>query len=112
MNRYALGKQETLARFCEEKDKQIEELKAHVERLSEPLQQAVEWCDDTTETVSLCLWDVRELLNETPAQSLNEIKAAAIDEAVKKYENKGACDGNYIYSDGLLDYAKQLRGEK
>lgn len=107
MNRYALGKQETLARFCEEKDKQIEELKAHVERLSEPLQQAVEWCDDTTETVSLCLWDVRELLNETPAQSLNEIKAQAIEEAIDNVD--WHCG---LSPEALLDYAKQLRGEK
>lgn len=79
--------------MCQKKDEELDQLRAHIERLRSVL-------DVKTSAVE-------EVLNETPAQSLNEIKAQAIEEAIDNVD--WHCG---LSPEALLDYAKQLRGEK
>lgn len=100
-----------------ESDLKTDRLKAHVDRLRDFISKGVQWCDDESETINLCSWDARELLNETPEQSLAEIKAAAIEEATEECQDiiwiedgEGNRHSAYMCeSEDLLDYAKQLR---
>lgn len=89
--------------------KQITELKAHVERLREVLTSGYMTSD--AQGGYHCAVDplVKHLaLNETPAQSLAEIKAGAVEEAVKRFAAPLAQDP-VIHECVLLFYAKQLR---
>ena len=90
----------------------IAELTAHVERLRDVFKYGyTATANETGETVwcvDIKIADKARL--ETPAQSLAEIKAAAIGEAVYKFRNAD-CD-TWNSPSFLMDYAKQLRGEK
>lgn len=78
---------------------EVVELQAHVERLRSVL-------DAGTSAVE-------EILNETPAQSLAEIKAAAIEEAVAYVECWFGDFDNPCERQQLLNRAQKLReGEK
>lgn len=76
----------------------IAELTAHVERLRSVL-------DVNTSAV-------QEVLNETPAQSLGMIKAQAIEEACNNVSGRWYDNEPRIMKKSLMNYAKQLRGEK
>ena len=119
-----------------DQDQQITELKAHVEDLKFILYGAkadkihvqglydeirrewiksrahVERLRGTLLTIKLneAVWrdGYEKALNETPAQSLNEIKAGAVEGAVKRFAATFDQDP-VIHESDLLFYAKQLR---
>lgn len=94
--------------------KQIEELQARVAELESGVK---EFCDnDAGYRAVMFQSDLEKLLNRTPTQSLNAIKAQALEELQKKmYENFTI--GHDIYQeyqhciDFVGDEAKQLREE-
>lgn len=47
-------------------------------------------------------------MSETPSEALAEIKAQAVEEAVKLYRCK-TIDGDVCYPEGLLDHAQSIR---
>lgn len=75
--------QKALNIVIDKQAKQIQELQAQVARL-------------------------QAILNEYSTQSLNEIKAGAIEEAADKCAHM-TLDGRICYQAGLHEYAKQLR---
>lgn len=88
------------------------ELQAQVERLREFIAKGVECLDDKAETIDLCLWGARELLNETPAQSLNAIKADAVEDFASEMGDELTCVQTYDDLECAVNqYANKLRGE-
>lgn len=93
----------------------IAELECHVEWLRETLKKTYFVHDDSGEAHT-CIdgQDIDEAFRETPAQSLGEIKAAAIEEALSVGETMLVDDGfeeqlTCIDISKVKDYARQLK---
>lgn len=106
-----------------------EELAAQVEHLRYQITKiALCYGNNTGNEPSLSVFhraldEAQESIDKTPHQCLLEIRAEAVDRAVRLYTHKLGCDeglnevgfdiirrfGEYIHPDGLRDYAQQLR---
>lgn len=78
-----------------------EQLKTRVARLEESFIGVIKIADRKTDAFD----KAKNVLNETPRQSLSEIKADAIDEAASHV-------GNGMWCKELAEYAEQLRNDK
>jgi len=106
MNDFTVNPTDKIKELEQERD----ELKAHVERLNEAFYDWDNFVDDKYEFVLV------DVFNATPAQSLKEIKADAIEDAIiyanNRIEEEGWAHGAMIEIKFLMEYVEQLRTGK
>ena len=91
----------------EEMDRENNELKARVNHLESAMKQDIHKTGDN--------FRLQSALDESPAQSLADIKADAINELIKEKSYNASIDGiatSIIDADGATKYADKLRASK
>lgn len=80
---------DALNTLLKERDTQLEELKAYIERLREALNNALTHCIDNDVNTDRFNQMISEALEETPAQTLNHIKAQVEEETIERCAVQG-----------------------